>query len=63
MERRMAYGPIKEALKERGIRYQAPYKKMQVHWDSEFDSGGSGPDSTRRQGDGDNERECRDWMW
>lgn len=30
MERRKAYGPIKAALKEKGIRYQTPYTKMRV---------------------------------
>lgn len=34
MERRKAYGPIKAALKEKGIRYQTPYTKMRVYWDS-----------------------------
>ena len=34
MERRKAYGPIKEALKKRWIWYQTPYTKMRVHWDS-----------------------------
>ena len=32
MERRKAY--IKAALKGKGIRYQTPYTKMRVHWDS-----------------------------
>lgn len=34
VEQRKAYGPIKLALKERGIRYQTPYTKMRVPWDS-----------------------------
>lgn len=34
MEKRMAYGPIKAALKEKGIRYQTPYTKMRVYWDT-----------------------------
>ena len=33
MEKRKAYGPIKAALREKEIRYQTPYTKMQVHWD------------------------------
>lgn len=34
MERRKTYGPIKAALREKGIRYQTPYTKMRVYWDS-----------------------------
>lgn len=34
MERRKSYGPIKAALKEKGIRFQTPYTKMRVHWDT-----------------------------
>lgn len=34
MERRKAYGPIKAALKEKGVRFQTPYTKMRVQWDS-----------------------------
>ena len=34
MERRKAYGLIKAALKGKGIRYQTPYTKIRVYWDS-----------------------------
>lgn len=34
MERRKTYRPIKAALREKGIRYQTPYTKMRVYWDS-----------------------------
>ena len=34
MERRKAYAPIKAVLKEKGIRYQTPYTKMRVYWDT-----------------------------
>ncbi len=34
MERRKLYGPIKAALKEKGVQFQMPYMKMRVHWDS-----------------------------
>lgn len=34
VERRKAYGPIKAALKEKAIRYQTPYTKMRVHWET-----------------------------
>lgn len=33
MERRKAYGPVKAALKEKGVRFQTPYTRMRVHWD------------------------------
>lgn len=41
MERHKAYGPIKAALKEKGIRFQMPYMKMRVHWDSRLQIYGS----------------------
>ena len=28
------YNEIKKALKERGIRFQTPYTRMRIHWDS-----------------------------
>ena len=34
MEKRKAYIPIKTALKAKGIRFQTPYTKMRVFWDS-----------------------------
>lgn len=34
MEKRKTYGPIKAALEEKGIRYQTPYTKMRVYWDT-----------------------------
>uniref|UniRef100_A0A3Q2NYR9 L1 transposable element RRM domain-containing protein n=1 Tax=Fundulus heteroclitus TaxID=8078 RepID=A0A3Q2NYR9_FUNHE len=34
MERRKAYGPLKAALKQKGIRFQTPYTKMRIFWDS-----------------------------
>lgn len=32
MERRRAYGGIKKALKEKGIRFQTPFTKIRIHW-------------------------------
>ncbi|XP_054872349.1 LINE-1 retrotransposable element ORF1 protein isoform X2 [Amphiprion ocellaris] len=34
MEKRKAYGPIKTALKERGVRFQTPYTRMKIFWDN-----------------------------
>ena len=34
MEKRKAYGPIKAALKERGVKFQTPYTRMKILWDS-----------------------------
>lgn len=34
IERRKAYGPLKAALKQKGIRFQTPYTKMRIFWDS-----------------------------
>lgn len=34
MEKRRAYGGIKKALKEKGIRFQTPLTRIRVHWSS-----------------------------
>lgn len=34
LEKRKAYGPIKSVLREKGIRFQTPYTKMRIHWES-----------------------------
>lgn len=34
MQKRKAYGPIKAALKERCVRFQTPYTRMRIFWDS-----------------------------
>lgn len=34
VDKRKEYGPIKTVLKENGIRFQTPYTKMHVHWQS-----------------------------
>lgn len=34
MERHKAYALIKAALKEKGIRFQTPYTKIRVYWDT-----------------------------
>lgn len=32
MEKRRAYGGIKKALKEKGIRFQTPFTRIRIHW-------------------------------
>lgn len=32
MEKRRAYGGIKKALKEQGIRFQSPFTRIRIHW-------------------------------
>ena len=34
VKKRKAYGPIKTILKEKGIRFQTPYTRMRVHWET-----------------------------
>lgn len=34
MQQRRAYKHIKSALKSKGIRFQSPYTKLRVHWDT-----------------------------
>ncbi|KAE8277412.1 hypothetical protein D5F01_LYC24656 [Larimichthys crocea] len=34
VKKRKEYNDIKKALKERGIRFQTPYTRMRIHWDS-----------------------------
>lgn len=47
MEKRKAYGPIRAALKEKGIRFQTPYTKLRVHWDSGLKIYGSAEEAAR----------------
>lgn len=39
VEKRKAYGPIKTALKEKGICFQTPYTKMCIHWTTGLQQG------------------------
>lgn len=32
MEKRRAYGGIKKALKEKGVRFQTPFTRIRIHW-------------------------------
>lgn len=32
LEKHKAYGGIKKALKEKGIRFQTPFMRIQIHW-------------------------------
>ena len=34
VKKRKAYGPIKTILKEKGIRFQTPYTRIRVHWET-----------------------------
>ncbi len=34
MEKRRAYGGIKKALKEQGIRFQTPFTRIRIHWNT-----------------------------
>lgn len=34
IEKRKAYGPLKAALKQKGVRFQTPFTKMRIFWDS-----------------------------
>uniref|UniRef100_A0A672IJM8 L1 transposable element RRM domain-containing protein n=1 Tax=Salarias fasciatus TaxID=181472 RepID=A0A672IJM8_SALFA len=35
MEKRRAYGGIKKALKQQGIRFQTPFTRIRIHWNTE----------------------------
>lgn len=47
VEQRKAYGPIKTALKEKGIRFQTPYTKMRIHWDTGLQTYGSAEEAAQ----------------
>lgn len=34
VEKRRSYGGVKKALKEKGIRFQTPFTKIRIHWDT-----------------------------
>lgn len=47
VEKRKAYGPLKAALKEKGVRFQTPYTKMRIHWDTGLQTYGSAQEAAQ----------------